>query len=283
MLKIGIVGLGLIGGSIAKAIQEYTDHTVLGMDRDEGVQWKAKLIGAIDDRLTLENLSSCDFVIIALYPADTVAFIQEHAHRFSKDTLVMDTSGVKRFVMDEVVPFAEREGFRFIGAHPMAGVEHSGFAHAQKTLFRNASLILTPPPGLSIKTLETAKLFWLSIGFGNVEITTPDRHDRMIAFTSQMAHVVSSAYVKSPRAEEHKGFSAGSYKDLTRVAKLNPTMWSELFQLNKDHLTEELDELIHRLTLYREAIATDDTEVLRNLLDEGAQRKIALDHGTRKR
>lgn len=281
-MKIGIVGLGLIGGSIAKALKELTNHVVYGTDLQESVVYKAKLMEAIDWPLTDELLAQCELVIIALYPKDTVDYIKHNKDLFRKDSFVIDTCGVKDYVMREALPIAKEKGFHFVGGHPMAGVEFSGFAHSQKLLFRNASMILTPPSSLGIEQLEQLKAFWLSLGFTNVEITNPDKHDQLIAFTSQMAHVVSSAYVRSPLAEEHKGFSAGSYKDLTRVAKLNADMWTELFLLNREYLVCELDGLVERLTQYRNAIAQTDGEALRALLQEGTDRKTALDH-TRKK
>lgn len=281
-MKIGIVGLGLIGGSIAKALKELTNHDVYGSDLQESVVYKAKLMEAIDGPLTDEMLAQCELVIIALYPKDTVDYLKSHQDLFRKSSFVIDTCGVKEYVVQEALPIAKEKGFHFIGGHPMAGVEFSGFAHSQKLLFRNASMILTPPSSLGIEQLEQLKAFWLSLGFTNVEITNPARHDQLIAFTSQMAHVVSSAYVRSPLAEEHRGFSAGSYKDLTRVAKLNADMWSELFLLNREYLISELDGLVERLTQYRNAIAHTDEEALKALLQEGTDRKIALDH-TRKK
>lgn len=276
-MKIGIVGLGLIGGSIAKAIKQNTGDTVYGIDIQESVVYKAKLLDAIDGPLTVETLQICDMIILALYPKDTIAYLKEHGGQFKEEALVMDTCGVKETVLLDAVPIAEQYGFQFIGAHPMAGIEFSGFEYSQKFLFKNASIILTPPSGTKIEAVEQVKRFWLALGFTNVEITSPEKHDQLIAFTSQLAHVVSSAYVKSPSALEHKGFSAGSYKDMTRVAKLNADMWTELFLLNRNNLVEEIDGLIERLGHYRSAIEDGDEKALWALLQAGTERKIALD------
>ena len=276
-MNIGIVGLGLIGGSIAKAIKENTKHKVFGADLIESVKKKAVLLEAIDGELTKENLCLCDMVIVALYPSDTVAYIKAHGGFFGKGALVVDCCGVKEYVVGEIQPVAEKHGFLFVGGHPMAGIEYSGFAYAQKALFQNAYMILTPPPGIEIHRLGEIKAFWLKLGFKDVVISTPQTHDRLIAFTSQLAHVVSSAYVKSPAALEHKGYSAGSFKDLTRVARLNPDMWSELFLLNRENLTREIDQVIENLCDYREAIRGGDGEQLHRLLREGTKKKAEAD------
>jgi prephenate dehydrogenase len=276
-MKIGMIGLGLIGGSIAKAIKQNTEHHVYGMDLQDSIVYKAMLLEAIDDKLTDEILKECDLVIIALYPRAAIDFINEKKDDFKKGGIVLDCCGIKEDVCDIAFPIAEEYDFIFVGGHPMAGIEFSGFEHSQKTLFKNASMILTPSSGTDINTMAKLKKLWLSLGFSHVQISSPEEHDRMIAFTSQLAHVVSSAYVKSPVAAKHKGFSAGSYKDLSRVAKLNPDMWTELFLMNQGNLVNELDLIIEHLNEYRQAIKDGDEEVLWKLLKEGTDRKIAID------
>lgn len=275
-MTIGIVGMGLIGGSIAKAIKENTTHTVLGMDIVKPVVYKAKLIRAIDDELTVEKLNTCDLVIVALYLEATIVFLTENAALFKKGGIVIDCCGVKREVCLVAESIAQDNGFVFIGGHPMAGIEFSGFEYSKKNLFEKASMIVTPTPGTPITVVENLKKLFLGIGFNNFQITTADEHDRMIAFTSQLAHVVSSAYVKSPAALDHKGFSAGSYKDMTRVAKLNEKMWTELFMANRENLTGEIDSLVERLTQYSESLKTGDAEGLSGMLREGSEIKKRL-------
>lgn len=275
-MTIGIVGLGLIGGSIAKAIKENTEHTVLGFDIAPAVVCKAKLIGAIDGELTGEKLRDCDLVIIALYLEATVTYIKENAGLFKKGGIVVDCCGVKRDVCGAVEQIAAENGFTFVGGHPMAGIEFSGFEYSKKNLFEKASMIVTPYPGTHIKVIETLKKLFLKIGFNNFQITTPDEHDKMIAFTSQLAHVVSSAYVKSPAALNHKGFSAGSYKDMTRVAKLNENMWTELFLSNRDNLASEVDSLVERLQEYSGALKAGDAAGITAMLREGRELKQQL-------
>ncbi len=278
-MYVGIVGLGLIGGSIAKAIKHSTSDTVLGRDISAPVACKARLLEAIDNELTDELIPLCDILFIATYPQICVDFVKEKASLIKKGAVVMDTCGVKRFVCDKLFPVAEEHGFSFIGAHPMAGTERSGFDNAQRKLFNNASVILTPKENESIELLGRIKKYWAELGFTNFEITTPAHHDEIIAYTSQLAHVVSSAYIKSPTALSHTGFSAGSYKDMTRVARLNERMWTELFLENADNLETEIDTVIEHLREYKNAIKAKNEEELIQLLREGRECKEKADEG----
>ncbi len=278
-MYIGIVGLGLIGGSIAKAIKHSTSDTVLGCDISAPVSCKARLLEAIDNELTDELIPLCDIIIVATYPQTCVGFVKEKSALIKKGAVVMDTCGVKRFVCDELFPIADEYGFTFVGAHPMAGTERSGFDNAQRKLFSNASVILTPRENESIELLGRIKKFWAALGFTNFEITSPARHDEIIAYTSQLAHVVSSAYIKSPTALSHTGFSAGSYKDMTRVARLNENMWTELFLENADNLEAEIETIINNLSQYKNAISSRDKDALKELLSEGRRCKEKADEG----
>ena len=273
----GIVGLGLIGGSLARSIQFHSDHTVYGADINETALLQAKMFGAVDGELTDENLKECDVTLIALYPKAAVAWVLSHLDHFKPGSLVVDCCGVKRFVCDQLFPAFEGKQAVFLGGHPMAGRERSGFSYSQDDLFENASMILAPAPGTDIETVRRAKEIFLSIGFGRVRFTTPLEHDEMIAFTSQLAHVVSSAYVKTPLASKHKGFSAGSFRDMTRVARLNEDMWTELFLENDDLLLKQTEHLIEKLAEYRDALQSRDAEKLRSILREGREIKEALE------
>ena len=275
-MEIGIVGLGLIGGSLAKAISQNTDNIVYGTDLSDQVVKKAVLINAIEQPLTDELLPQCDIVIVALYPQATIDYVKSHADLFAPDSIVIDCGGVKGIVCDALIPIAEEHGFLFVGGHPMAGLEHSGFTYAKKTLFNNASMVFTPTKG-PIESMSRLKDLFTAIGFTNIQIATPEEHDKKIAFTSQLAHVVSNAYIKSPTAMEHMGFSAGSYKDLTRVAKLNEHMWTELFLENPENLTNEIDMLIDNLKKYSDAIKANDSETLCDLLRDGREKKARID------
>lgn len=274
-MVIGIVGLGLIGGSLAKSIKKNTAHTVYGLDKDAEVMKKAALIGAIDGELT--DVGALDMLIVALYPSATVEFVKSNAAAFKKDCIVMDADGVKGVVCEALFPLAREYGFTFIGGHPMAGLEFSGFDYSKDALFKNASMIIVPDTNVTMDKLETVKSLFLSLGFSRIQPSTPVEHDKMIALTSQLAHILSSAYVKSPSALNHKGFSAGSFQDMTRVARLNEDMWTELFFDNKSNLLVEIDGLIEHLKEYKTALYDDDREYMHQLLKEGRERKLLVD------
>lgn len=275
-MTIGIVGLGLIGGSLARAWKENTGHTVYGFDRDGSVIQYAQLCGAIDGELTEERLASCEVVMLALYPEAEIDYIQSHTNALRGAT-VIDCAGTKQAVCTACFPIAETHGFCFIGGHPMAGTHHSGFKYSRATLFQGAPMVLVPPRLDDIVLLDRVERLLRPLGFASFSVTTARQHDEMIAFTSQLAHIVSNAYIKSPTATAHAGFSAGSYRDLTRVAELNPDMWAELFLDNREPLLDELDTLIGHLTEYRSAIADGDGARLRALLDAGSRRKQEVD------
>ncbi|MGI6014075.1 MAG: prephenate dehydrogenase [Oscillospiraceae bacterium] len=274
---VGIVGLGLIGGSFAKAFQECGETTVLGFDKDQSVLSFAEISGAIDGILDKQTISGCDLVLIAVRPQAAIAYLTEMAPVIGKKPIVIDCCGTKRVVCNACFPLAESHGFTYVGGHPMAGTHNSGFKYARANLFRNAPMVIVPPTFDDIDLLARVKTLLEPVGFAKFSVTTAEKHDEMIAFTSQMAHLVSNAYIKSPTAGTHKGFSAGSYKDLTRVAWLDPQMWAELFLENKDYLLHELDIFLTSLQEYREALVNDDQETLVHLLDEGRLRKKEVD------
>ena len=274
---VGIIGLGLIGGSMAKAFCRSKDVTVLGWDSNRSIVEFAQIAEAIQAPLTEENLNTVDLLLLATYPEAVVEHMERLAPKLSKHTMVIDCAGTKEKVCKAVFPLAEQYGFRFLGGHPMAGTHNSGFKYRREDLFDGAPMVLVPPNFYDIRLLDEAKKMLAPVGFGRVSITTAADHDKRIAFTSQLAHVVSNAYVKSPTAREHAGFSAGSYKDLTRVAWLNPDMWAELFLENKEHLLFELNTIIENLTEYKTAMEQDDFSTLRQLLDDGRRIKEEVD------
>ena len=275
-MTVGIVGLGLIGGSFAKAYAE-AGETVLACDRDRSILDFAVMSGVVAEELREENISRCDLILIAVYPAAAMAWLESMAGHIAKQTVVIDCCGTKRVICARCFPLAEEYGITFLGGHPMAGNHNSGFKYARSNLFHNAPMVIVPPSFDNISLLDRVKELLSPAGFGRFSITTAEEHDEMIAFTSQLAHVVSNAYIKSPTASRHKGFSAGSYKDLTRVAWLNPDMWAELCMENGDHLIKELDGLIDNLMAYRNAVADGNRETLCGLLDEGKKRKEEVD------
>lgn len=276
-MVIGVIGLGLIGGTIAKSIRLNTDHTVLGRDIDRSVVLKAKLMEAINYQLENEEIPKCDMIIIALYPQSTLDVLNEIAPYISQKAVVIDCAGIKENICIKAREISQKYGFTFIGGHPMAGIEKSGFEYSNAEIFKNASMILTPYSDTSIEMMHNIKKFFLSIGFGKITVKTPSEHDRIIAYTSQLAHVLSSAYIKSPTARDHRGLSAGSFKDMTRVAYLNETMWSELFFDNKDNLLNEIDTLIGHLQEYKNALESDDKILMTALLKDGKDKKILAD------
>ncbi len=272
-LTIGVVGLGLIGGSLVKAAKKNTKHRVYGFDVSESTIKAALTEKAIDKELTSENLKECDYVFIPLYPEAVKEYLTKNAKNFKENAVVIDCAGVKRCVCEDCFDIADKNSFSFIGGHPMAGTQFSGYENSKDTMFHNAPFILTPKENEDILILANAREVIISIGFGRVSVMTPEKHDKLIAFTSQLAHIVSNAYVKSPSSAQRKGISAGSYKDLTRVAYLNENMWTELFLENKDNLIFELDYLIEELKKYSDAMKNDDEVELKKLLKEGREAK----------
>ena len=274
---VGIVGLGLIGGSFAKAYSNHDDHEVLGFDINEDVMKKAFDEKTISGELNENSIVSCDLLLIALYPQKSVEYLEKMAPYISKETMVIDCCGVKGYVCERCFPIADKYGFTFIGGHPMAGRHYSGYEYSMKNMYNGSSMVLVPQSLDDEAVIERAKKLLSPIQFGTFTVCDAKRHDSMIAFTSQMAHIVSNAYVKSTTARDHDGFSAGSYKDLTRVAWLNENMWTELFLENKDSLLTELNCFINSISEYRDAIENDDADTLRKLLYDGKMCKEEID------
>ena len=275
-MVVGIYGLGLIGGSMAKAYS-VAGHTVLGYDKNEASLGYASLAGITSGTLDESTIPTCDLIFIALYPQAAVKYLENIAPHVSEKTVIIDLCGTKKQICDVGFELARQYGFTFVGGHPMAGTHFSGIKYSKETLFKNAPMVLVPPKYDDIYFLDSIKQLLAPAMFGRITVTTAEEHDAMIAFTSQLAHVVSNAYVKSPTAQNHKGFSAGSYKDMTRVAWLNEYMWSELFLENKQPLLFEIDSIIASLTEYRAAIAENDKDKLTALLRDGRIAKEKVD------
>ena len=275
-MTVGILGLGLIGGSLARAYA-MDGHRVLCSVRNENMLSFAMLAGAVEAPLTPDNMGECDLILLAIYPDGSASWLEKNAEFIRKDALVIDCCGVKREICQRCFPVAKQYGFTFIGGHPMAGTQFSGFKYSRAGLFEGAPMVLVPDRFDDMDLLDRAKKALEPCHFGSFSVTTAAEHDRMIAFTSQMPHIVSNAYIKSPTARSHKGFSAGSYKDLTRVAWLNAPMWAELFLENRDNTLYELDTLIDSLKEYRDAIASGDEAALVALLEDGKRCKEEVD------
>ncbi|NMF55565.1 prephenate dehydrogenase [Collinsella sp. KGMB02528] len=285
----GIVGLGLIGGSFARGYAQ-AGVRVLAWDPDEDVMVAASM-GTVSGELNEETLGECDIIVLACYPEACIEWLEAHAQALAEATdtqaimgpVVIDTVGIKGIVCERAFNLARENGFYFVGAHPMAGTQFSGYAHSRADLFAGAPLVLVPPAvddSLKLELLSQVREMVRPLGFGKFSVTSAEEHDHVIAFTSQLAHVVSNAYVKSPTAQEHHGFSAGSYRDLTRVAHLNASMWAELMTDNAQYLSQELTCLIDSLSAYRDALDRKDEEQLKELLAEGDRIKRVLDSNT---
>lgn len=272
-MKIAIVGLGLIGGSLAKAIKKNTNHSCYAIDTNPQTIRSAVEQEAIDGEIKAEELNLCDVVIVCLYPQATIKFITENAANFKKGGIVIDCCGIKKAVVDDCEKALSQQGVEFLGCHPMAGREFSGFDYAVDNLFDKASFIITKTENSSQEVIEVIEKLAQEIGFRKAVISTPEEHDRVIAFTSQLAHIVSSAYVKSPSLFNQAGFSAGSFKDLTRVAKLNEDMWTSLFMLNREPLIDEISCIIDRLQEYKDALKNENAKELWELLKNGRELK----------
>ena len=275
-MNVGILGLGLIGGSLARAYA-LEGHTVYAIQRNESMLSFAMLAGAVHGKLTEKTIPDCDLILLAIYPGGSAGWLEEHAHLIRSQTLVIDCCGIKEEVCRRCFPLARQYGFTFVGGHPMAGSQFSGFKYSRATLFKGQPMVLVPPVFDDMQLLDQVKQALKPCQFGSFAVTTAQEHDRMIAFTSQMPHILSNAFIKSPTALHHKGFSAGSYRDLTRVAWLNPQMWAELFLENRENVLFELDYYINSLKTYRDAIAAEDRDGLIALLEEGKKRKEEVD------
>lgn len=275
-MNVGILGLGLIGGSLARAYAK-AGHQVYVCDLDKDMLAFAQLAGVVHQELNDSNIPTCDLILLAIYPDASADWLETHGRLISPDALVIDCCGTKVRVCARCFPIAQRCGFTYVGGHPMAGSHNSGFKYSRSNLFQGAPMVLVPPRFDDMDLLDRVKEALEPCKFGSFSVTTAAEHDRMIAFTSQMPHIVSNAYIKSPTALNHKGFSAGSYKDLTRVAWLNPQMWAELFMDNRENILSELDFYIESLSAYRKAVEAEDMDTLIALLDEGKKRKEQVD------
>ena len=271
---IGIVGLGLIGGSMARSIKKHTGYIVRGSDIDGRALAAARRCGAVDEPLTEENIAACDLIFTAIAPRATIQWARQYGSRISPRGILIDLCGIKRSLQAALGAIAGECGFTYIGGHPMAGRERGGFAASTDDLFDGASMILTPGEWAGGPLLERLRLFFTAIGFAELTVTTPEEHDRVIAYTSQLAHIASSAYIKSPEALCQRGLSAGSFRDLTRVARLDPDIWTELMMDNADFLTEQLERYIENLSAFLAALQGGDAAQLHRLREDGCEKKI---------
>lgn len=271
-----IVGLGLIGGSFAKAYSK-AGHNVLAYDTNESVLQYAKMNDIVEGELSKDNIKDCDLILICTYPGAAIDFLEKNGEYIGKKPIVIDCCGTKRIIVEPGMALAKKYGFTYVGGHPMAGTQYSGIKYSKENMYVGAPMVIVPPQYDDIVLLDKIKKLLSPAGFGKITVTTAEKHDEMIAYTSQMAHIVSNAYIKSPTVREHKGMSAGSYKDMTRVAWLSPEMWTELCMDNRDNLLKEMDILLDNLKLYRDALENEDSEKLKKLFEEGKRIKEEVD------
>ncbi len=278
-MKIGIVGLGLIGASFGRTLLKRTDHEVYGYDVDSVIIEEARFIYAIHKPLTEENVRDIDLLVFAVFAGDFKEVAETYLPNMKDGATVMDFCGNKRSIAADMLELSQvYPKINFIGGHPMSGREVAGIENSKDDLFDGASMVFTPI-NVGLDKVVFWKEFFISLGFGDVVVTTPENHDKNIAYTSQLCHIVSNAYIKSPTAKNHFGYSAGSYRDLTRVARLNPGMWTELMIGNADNLIAELDLLIENLQKYSDALKREDEITLYRLLQEGDSIKLKIDKG----
>ena len=275
-MLVGIVGLGLIGGSFAKAYAK-TGHQVLAADIDDSVLKYAMISDIVDGELTTDRLKDCDLILLCTYAGAAIRYLEDNGSFIGPKPVVIDCCGVKRVIVDKGMEIAKKYGFLYVGGHPMAGTQFSGIKYSKADMYKGAPMVIVPPDYNDINLLERIKKMLVPVGFASITVTSADKHDEMIAFTSQLAHIVSNAYIKSPIAREHNGMSAGSYKDMTRVAWLSPEMWTELCMDNRDNLLKEMDILMDNLQKYKDALEHEDSEELKALFLEGKRLKEEVD------
>ena len=271
-MKVVVYGLGIIGASVAASLRR-AGHIVSGRNRSREPLEYALTHDMIDE--VTETYDGADIVFLALPPR--VAMHELAEGRFPDGCIVTDICGVKRMMEDAV--YCVPRKWRYVGTHPMAGKETSGIRSASATLFKGANFIVTPCERTDPDALETVESLARAMGFGRIVRCAAAEHDRKIAITSQLAHIVSNAYVKSPYAAKSWGFTGGSFQDMTRIAGVDENLWTELYFCNRESLLEETEGLIERLTEYRDALASCDEEKMRALLREGREKREEIRRG----
>ena len=280
-LTVAIVGLGVIGGSFAYALKKQTTYPVrvLGIDHDPETLYLAKERGAIDhgELVNQTILGMADLVILTLYPGDTVDFVRQHRGDFKQGAILTDTVGVKQEIIRQIRPLlAEDQDFIF--GHPMAGKESQGFIYADGEVFRDANYLVTPIPRNKPENLEFLTNLLLALGFKQVRQVTDRKHDEMIAYVSQLCHVLAVSLINSDQeARDTASFVGDSYRELTRIAKINGPLWSELFLTNKQELLSAMDQFEEQYRLMRQAIEDDDDSGLVTLFREATRRRTRLE------
>lgn len=276
--NITVVGLGLIGGSYALGLKEMNPKNIWGVDLSEETIKKAVDRGMIDEGFTDPEipLSKSDLVIMAIYPEATEKFIVNNMDKFKSGAIITDGVGIKTHLLETVGKII-RDDVDFIGGHPMAGKEVGGIDRAELKMFRNANYIITPTERNKEENIAFVEKLAKSLGFGSVVRTTPEIHDENIAYVSQLPHIVAVGMVNCKDVEDVDFYAGSSYRDTTRIAKINGKLWSELFIKNKDKLVEQIDVFIEYVEKLRDSISEEDYDKLTEMLDQSFKRKEELD------
>lgn len=274
-MKIAIIGLGLIGGSIARRLRGFHDCTIAAYNRTAETLLLAKQDGAIDEGFSDpgEAMEGADLIILCLYPQLNVDMVRDNLSHIKKGAVITDVSGVKGFMVEELSKILP-DDVEFIGAHPMAGREVGGYKSSTDTLFNKASFIITPTEKNKPENVALIRELAEYIGCKHVVTTTPEEHDAVIAYTSQLMHVVAVALCDNPMIERSTFFSAGSLRDCTRVAIINAEMWSELFVENKHALVDRISEMQDSLEKIKQAVADSDRGKLEEIMKHATEQKL---------
>jgi len=274
-MNITVVGLGLIGGSVARRLKGFNTCIITGMDINERSLLLAKRDNVIDIATldSAEAVRNADFVILCLYPQANVDFVKNNVNFFKAGAVITDVSGVKGYVIDEISGILP-DNVDFVGGHPMAGREVGGYESSTDTLFDHASYIITPTEKNKPESVALVRSFAEHIGCKHVVTTTPAEHDAIIAYTSQLMHVVAVALCDNPMIERSTYFSAGSLRDCTRVAVINEKMWSELFLENKAALYDRITEMQQSLENVKVALKNDDRCELETIMKHATSQKL---------
>lgn len=276
-MNIGIVGLGLIGGSIARRLTKIDDYNVFGADSNFETVKYALEQNIINLELNQENIKDIDILIICLNPVLVLEVLPTYIENLKSDTIVFDIAGNKTAICTQFEIWQKQfPHLHFFSTHPMAGREVFGIENSTDTLFEDKSILLIPQSKNNSKKQIVIDLY-NDLGTREVKITDAKTHDAIIAYTSQLAHIISSGFVDSPLSSSSDGFNGGSFSDLSRVAKMNPFMWTELVLENRENVITCLDFFINNMINFKDAISKNDSEKLLRLFQKGNSKKSVID------
>lgn len=273
-LEITVVGLGLIGGSIAMALRKCSPKKIWAVDIDKDTLHQAWEQGIIDGGFTdgSEPLKKSDLVIISLYPDRTIGFVKEHMEDFKENAIITDTAGIKKKVIGEIWAFL-REDLDFVGGHPLAGREGSGFCQASADIFQGANYLLTPAQSNKKESLGFVEKMIKTIGCKDPIYMKPEEHDRIIALTSQLPHVIAASLVNCSLLEDTGALIGGSFRDATRVARMNVDLWTELLLENRENILTQMEVFIDNITSMKQMLVNEDRDCLDELLRKANDRR----------